>query len=151
MEGLKNILTNALLIFALVSIGFVFGKNSVKQSVLEAQTPLTSAIVVYYLHSSFRCETCNKIEQMSHDLVQRKYAHELKSGELEWQVVDFQLQEVLAKQFEVAASCVVVAQKSDGKVENYQRLDEVWTLIDNPPAFERYIARAIEKYKKAEV
>lgn len=151
MEGLQKIITNILLVFALVSIGFAFGKNSVKQMVVEAQSDSNSAVVVYYLHSTFRCETCNKIEQMSGELVHRQYGDELKSGEIEWRVIDFQIQETIAQQFEVAASCVVVAQMDKGVVQNYSRLDEVWTLIDNPPVFDQYITKAIDGYRKAEV
>ncbi|MDZ7820325.1 MAG: hypothetical protein U5N26_00105 [Candidatus Marinimicrobia bacterium] len=52
----------------------------------------------------------------------------------------------LAKQFEVAASCVVVARIRDGRIEDHQRLDEVWTLIGDPPAFNTYIRTAIDRY-----
>ncbi|MDZ7822564.1 MAG: hypothetical protein U5N26_12590 [Candidatus Marinimicrobia bacterium] len=52
----------------------------------------------------------------------------------------------LAEVFEVAASCVVVARIRDGRIEDHQRLDEVWTLIGDPPAFNAYIRTAIDRY-----
>jgi hypothetical protein len=148
MELLKKTLTNCLLAFALISIGFAFGKHSVKQSEPAAGLPQGNGrfIAVYYLHSTFRCTTCNTIEKMTFELLANSYSEELSTGEIVWQACDFQENEALAEQFEVAASCVVVAEIEDGNVVDYKRLDEVWTLTDNPQGFNSYISNFINDY-----
>ena len=59
----------------------------------------------------------------------------------------FQENEKLAKQFEVISSCVVVAMEKDGKIIEYKRLDEVWTLLDKPAEFNAYLSKAIQSFQ----
>jgi hypothetical protein len=149
MEVFKKILTNALLAFVLISIGFAWGKNSVvKSSVSAAALPTDQGrqVAVYYLHSTFRCVTCNTIEEMTRELLDQSYSESLADGSMLWIEADFQEDESLAKQFEVAASCVVVAQLENGEVIDYQRLDDVWTMMQDPEVFNLYISDAIEIY-----
>jgi len=148
MERFKNILTRVLLAFVLISIGFALGKHSVKS---DAPThSFTGAegdqVVVYYLHSTFRCVTCNSIEEMTRELLNSSYRSEMDAGTIRWIEADFQENETLARDFEVAASCVVVAEMVDGTINDYKRLDDVWTLMDDPEAFNAYISNAIDGY-----
>jgi hypothetical protein len=153
MEQLKKILSNGLLAFVLISIGFAMGKNSVKPQVVAPELPAVSSgqqVAVYYLHSTFRCATCNTIESMTRELLEQSYRQQLADGEIVWIEADFQENEALARQFEVAASCVVVAYMRDGEVTDYQRLDEVWTFMKVPEAFNLYVGDAIDAYLSAE-
>jgi len=149
MEKLKNIFTWILVIFALISIGFLLGKNSVKKNnQIEHSLKITEdkdIVAVYYLHTTFRCVTCNTIEQMTKDLINNSYQEELKKGKLIWREENFQENEDLAEKFQISSSCVVVAYISDGIIKDYKRLDEVWNLIKNPENFNQYISNAIEE------
>jgi len=156
MERTQRIVKNVLLAFVLVSIGFVLGKHSVRRSEVPVQQtpdqPETSAgelpvkLRVYYLHATFRCVTCNTIETMTRDLLDRQFGEALTDGRIEWQEADFQENESLAKQFDVIASCVVVAQMRGETVLDYKRLDEVWTLLKDVPRFNTYVGDAIRAY-----
>jgi hypothetical protein len=135
---------NLLLAFVLVSIGFAMGRHSVKSK--EAELPgMTdkSVIHVYYLHSTFRCTTCNTIEKMTKEFLDGNYKSELASGKMIFTEIDFQQNEQIAKRFGVVASCVVVAAEKDGKTVAFKRLDEVWTKMKTPDEFDKYIAAAI--------
>ncbi len=141
---------NLLLIFVFISIGFALGRHSVKPvapKTLPSSANKTS-VQVYYLHSTFRCTTCNTIEKMTKALLDRQYKAELASGNMVFHEVNFQTDEALAKQFGVAASCVVVAAIKDGKTVGFQRLDKVWTLMKDPSAFDKYINNAITAMKQ---
>lgn len=151
MDKLKIITTKILLIFVLVSIGFIFGKHSVKNKVntpdeLNILNNKNSYIAVYYLHSTFRCVTCNTIEKLTKKLLDTSYAQELKKGTIIWKEEDFQQNENLARKFEVIASCVVVAQVKDKEISDFVRLDEVWTKISDHNLFNEYIGNAIDGY-----
>jgi hypothetical protein len=150
MERVKKILTNCLLVFALISIGFALGKHSVKPDRLTNSLPNGNGfqVAVYYLHSTFRCVTCNTIRKMTRELLDNSYSNELADGKIQWIEDDFQENEALAKQFEVVASGVVVAEMKDGAVTDYKRLDQVWTLMKDPEAFNQYISDAINGYLK---
>ena len=149
MEKTKLILTRALVTFALVSFGFALGKHSVSNvNNSQASNGNGKYIAVYYMHSSFRCTTCNTIEKMTKELLDSSYSKELANGSMKWQEVDFQKDESLAKKFEVAASCVVVAQFNNGTIVDFKRLDKVWTLMKSHRLFNEYISNAIGSYIK---
>lgn len=145
---MKKILTNSLLAFVLVSIGFAAGKRMADQSA-DAKTLLPATgrhVVVYYLHATVRCVTCNTIEKMTRELLDNFYHQELADGTIQWIEADFQKHGDLAKQFKVVSSCVVVADVQDGTVVEYNRLDDVWTLMKDPFAFDEYVSGAIDPF-----
>ncbi len=149
MEKLKHLLTKALLAFALISIGFALGKHAAKPAAQSdgLQPGGTGRqVAVYYLHSTFRCVTCNTIESMTKALLDNAYSDELADGTIQWIEADFTDNTALAEQFEVVASCVVVAELQDGVVTDYKRLDEFWTLMQDQAAFNAYISVAIDGY-----
>lgn len=144
MNKLLPITRNLLLAFVFISIGYALGKNSLKPSSNTA-TAGNTGITVYYLHTTFRCSTCNRIEKQTIELLNREYAPELRDGKITIAKVNFQENETLAKKFGVLASCVVVAKTEDGKITSFERLDKVWDLLDKPDEFNRYINAAIKK------
>ena len=154
MERTQRIVKNALLAFVLVSIGFALGKHSVRREAAPADPTrnragageLSVRLRVYYLHATFRCVTCNTIERMTGDLLDQQFGDAVADGRIEWREADFQENEGLAKQFEVIASCVVVAKMRGETVLDYQRLDEVWTLLKDSSQFNTYVGDAIRSY-----
>ncbi|MFA7173098.1 MAG: nitrophenyl compound nitroreductase subunit ArsF family protein [Kiritimatiellia bacterium] len=148
MERAKNILTKLLIAFVLISIGFALGKHSARSDTSSATQSNMQGnyVAVYYMHSTFRCVTCNTIEKMTRELLDKSYAEELADGRIKWQEVDFQENEELARKFEIVSSCVVVAQVKDGEVSVFKRLDEVWTLMKDTDSFNQYIGDAINAY-----
>ncbi len=158
MKRLQPMVKNILLAFVLVSIGFVLGKHSVRQTSTPVQPPPADAealassdelpvkLRVYYLHATFRCATCNTIEKMTRDLLDQQFGDALADGRIQWQEADFQENEALAKQFDVIASCVVVARMRGETVVDYKRLDEVWTMLQDVPRFNTYVGNAIRVY-----
>jgi len=150
-KKIKDLLKVLLICFALISVGYMLGKNSAEGRNSENEISSTdNYVAVYYLHSTFRCETCNTIESMTKALLDREYHEALEDGSIQWREIDFMKNTALAKQFDIAASCVVVADIRDGSVLRYRRLDEVWTLLNDRSAFDDYIRTAIETYLNPE-
>jgi hypothetical protein len=142
------------LAFVWITLGFAVGKEvTLRAGRASAPHPAAAEPVgarpdraeVYYLHATFRCVTCNTIEQMTRSLLESKFGAELADGRIQWREADFQQEEALAKRYEVVSSCVIVVGVRDGKETGYQRLDGVWTLLNDPPAFEKYVGDAIRK------
>lgn len=154
----KTLTTRLLLAFVLFTLGFGVGKEVGRRQVAVAppdgaaagaggsSAKVAETVTVYYLHATFRCVTCNTIEAMAKEVVETQFAEALAAGRIEWYEGDFQLEEDLARRFGVVSSCVVVARRVGGRESEFQRLDEVWTLIDKPTEFREYIASAIRKY-----
>ena len=87
---------------------------------------------------------------MTKDLLDGAYARELAEGRIKWQEADFQENEALANKFEVFASCVVVARIENGNIVEFERLDDVWTLMNDQGAFNEYIGNVVDIYLKDE-
>ena len=150
----ENILKNLLLAFVLISIGFALGKNTVlhstgKTGASDENVKSGQFLLVYYVHANVRCETCNNIEKMTHELLETKFKKELADGRIEWRVVNFQKNEVFAKKFDVTTSGVIAVLMNGNKVVDYARLDDVWTLLGDPPAFNGYLEKAFLKFISA--
>lgn len=143
------LLKNFLLAFALISIGYALGKHSGApcSSNDSQEVNHKTAIHVYYLHSAFRCSTCNTIEKMTKDFLYSKYKDQLDSGKMLFSEVNFQQNTKLANRFKVVASCVVVAAEKNGKTIDFKRLDEVWTKMENKTSFDKYIEDAVTDMK----
>jgi len=145
-KKLQHITTQVLIAFTLLSIGFVFGKSSVQTTngTSTNQISQDSHIRVYYMHGTVRCYTCNTIESMAREIVHTKYAPQLNNNSIVWEDIDFQKKPDYAKQFQVVASCVVVAKIENGNTIKFKRLDEVWTKVKSKPEFNSYISEAID-------
>ena len=78
-------------------------------------------VVVYYLHATFRCVTCNTIEKMTRSVLETRFSDALSDGRIEWRVADFQQEEALAKRYEIVSSGVLVVNIRDGKETGFRR------------------------------
>jgi len=150
----KKVISNLLLAFVLISIGFAIGKETALNGARKARAGEVAAatqpsgsdkVIVYYMHQTFRCVTCNQIESMTGELIRTDFAQELADGHIEWKKVNFQEDEELAKRYNVASSTVVVVRLQDGKEIGHQNLDKVWTLSSNRDEFIKYVSGAIRE------
>jgi len=110
-----------------------------------ASDPLSDGLVVYYFHGE-RCATCRSIESQAHKVVESDFAPQLASGAMAWRVVNYltpagkELQEL----FQVSDPVVVLVRMKAGEIDVWDRLDRVWALKDDPPAFAEYVRGEIQ-------
>lgn len=104
-------------------------------------------LVVYYFHSNIRCPTCRSIESQAEETVQTNFAPQLRNGEMIWKIVNYEqpAAKPLATKFEIQMPVVVLARMKNGQVENWKRLDEVWAVVGDKPAFTKYVKEEIER------
>ena len=64
-----------------------------------------------------------------------------------WKILNYEQprQRALAKKFEIQMPVVVLARMKDGEIEDWKRLDEVWALVGDKPAFAKYVRDEIER------
>jgi hypothetical protein len=108
-------------------------------------------VVVTYFHSNFRCSTCLTIEAWSKLTVQKAYASELKSGRIQWRVINIDQpgSEHFKKDYNLSGSTVIVSALKNGKQARWKNLDKVWDLLGDASAFERYIRDEVDGFIKA--
>ncbi len=139
-----------LLFFAIFTLGYGLGKDSAaSRATTVPPAPVAAGedkVLVYYLHTTFRCVTCNSIERQARELVERDFAEEVATGKVEWHAANFQEREDLAKRYEISASTLVIVRIEDGVEAEYRRLDDVWQVFDQPEKFTAYVGEAIRDY-----
>lgn len=108
-------------------------------------------LVVYYFHGNMRCATCEAIESQSREVVHTDFASQLESGGVIWKVLNFERPPGadLAKTFEIDTSIVVLVRMKGGRIEEWNRLDKVWALWDDNPAFADFVRGEISEMLKA--
>ncbi len=152
---LKKTISNLLLAFVLVTIGFAIGKEVTLRSARRSQvrgSPATAPAtagdrtIVYYLHPTMHCVTCNAMERMTRKVIERNFADLVRQGQIEWRSEDFQENERLARKHNVASSTVVLVRIRGGQEISARRLDEVWNLAGKPAAFQSYVRQAISEF-----
>ena len=148
---MKLWLARVLLFFAIFTLGFGLGKAVGLRRVAAgrdaAPAPTVAAAtdkaVVYYLHATFRCATCNGIEELAKRVVEEDFASEYAVGKVEWRTANFQERTDLAARYGVASSTIVVVDVEGGEEKGFRRLDEVWTLCAQPGALAEHVSGAI--------
>ncbi|NQV31461.1 MAG: hypothetical protein HQ515_02150 [Phycisphaeraceae bacterium] len=149
-EKIINILKYSLLAFTLITIGFAIGKEvTLRRVQLEAPSSGTVSgdkVVVYYAHATIRCVSCETIERLTHETLDEQFSEAVAAGRLAFKEVNFQEDSAFAKQYEIVANCVIVSQVKQGQEVRHQRLDEVWDLYEDPPAFKQFLGDAIRAH-----
>lgn len=104
-------------------------------------------LVVYYFHSNTSCPTCQAIESQSHETVQADFKARLDRGEVIWKILNYEqpAASALAKKFEIQMPVVVLAKMKAGQIQDWKRLDKVWGLVGDKPAFSAHLRKEINK------
>ncbi len=139
-----------LLAFVLLTIGFVMGKEFTRHS-LQAESVYgdqgrQDRVAVYYTHASVSCVTCTTMERLIKETLDEQFADALAGQTLSFQKVDFQRDKAFAQRYQIVANAVVVTLIRQGKEQDFQRLDDIWTLYEDPAAFKQYVGDAIQSY-----
>jgi hypothetical protein len=146
----KKVLAGLLAAFALVSIGYALGKETTLQR-LQAAGPADAPgaggaadrVVLYYMHPTFRCVTCNAMQKSILEVVNGEFADALAASRLEWKEVNFDEDTTLAGRYNVATSSLVVVRFQGGQEADHKTLDEIWTAKDDPDALKALVRQAV--------
>ena len=149
----KSLVTAGLSLFVLASVVTLIlketgtGQTPTAGKPAEAKPGSGRKLIAYYLHGQVRCVTCNDIEKTAQETVESGFTKELQSGRIEWRTVNYEEpgNEHFAKEFKLAAPCVVLASMRDGKQQNWKSLPEVWELIGDKPAFRTFIEKSVRE------
>ncbi|MCG2713062.1 MAG: nitrophenyl compound nitroreductase subunit ArsF family protein, partial [Candidatus Omnitrophica bacterium] len=124
-------------VFVFLCLGFVMAEDSAG-----------SKIIAYYFHGDYRCSNCYKIEQYSKEAIDKYFAKELASGELEYKVVniDEKGNGHFAEDYKLYTRSLVISRIKGGKEVEYKNLEKVWNYLDNKGAFHNYVKEEITKF-----
>jgi hypothetical protein len=137
--------------FVLVTIGFAIGKEVTLRRMKAPATAPTmdtnrNGVMVYYAHATIRCVSCETIERLTQETLDEQFGPDVAAGRVVFKEINFQENTAFARQYEIVANCVIVSRMVQGQETRHQRLDKVWELYENPPAFKQYLGDAIRAY-----
>ncbi|HNR13491.1 MAG TPA: nitrophenyl compound nitroreductase subunit ArsF family protein [Thermodesulfobacteriota bacterium] len=115
---------------------------------LTASAQPADKVVVYYFHSDMRCPTCHKIEQYTKAAVETSFAEEIKTGLVEFAVINTDRDENshYLKDYQLYTKSVIVSLVKQGKEQKYKNLAKIWNLVGNKEQFSEYIKTEINTY-----
>ena len=151
---MKKIIQPILLIIVALGIGaFVWDKfslNPVARNAAvtaEAQAVDKANVVVTYFTTDVRCVSCKKIESLTRETLQRDFADAMEQGQLRFQTINIDREDNkhYIKDYDLAFKTVVVARQSQEAAMDWEKLDDVWTLLNEPADFAVYVSSAVAK------
>ncbi len=146
---MQKFITNLLLIFVFVTIGFALGKRAGqsenRQNTTGQKIENANYVQVLYFHGNQRCKTCKLIESMAENSVNHAFKDKLDKS-VKWNVLNYQSEVKLAKKFDLSFSTVVVTKVENGEIVDFQRLDGVWEKLNDEISFNEYLEDAVNAY-----
>jgi hypothetical protein len=127
----KTIFFLITLLFALYSVPLAAG----------AAAQNDTKFFVYYFHTTGRCPTCIKMEKYTNEAMKAYFPNELKSGKIEFKVVNVEMPENdhFIKDYGLYTKSVVLSAVNSGKELRWKNLDKIWTKVRDRNEFMNYI------------
>ncbi len=156
----KRIITAVLLAFVIASIAFLAfkefrtgtpsglsdavameKKTGSAEAAGKAQQQKGHQVIAYYFHTTFRCTTCYRIEQLTNEAIRAGFPDELKNGSLQWKIVNVEDagNDHFIKDYQLFTKSVVLVDMKDGAEVRWKNLKDVWKFVDKKDAFTKYI------------
>lgn len=111
---------------------------------------MRGGVMVYYFHGNVRCPTCEAIEAQAHETLKSRFAAQLERGEIGWKTINYEQPAAveLVDRFAIQMPVVVLVKMKDGKIGQWRRLDKVWGLVKDKPAFAQYLREEVDQMLK---
>ncbi len=103
-------------------------------------------LVVYYFHTTFRCRSCNLIEQFTKEAVESGFAEELKKGLIELKIINVEEKgnEHFTEEYKLYTKSVIISDVRNGKETSWKNLEKVWQLLGDQNNFKEYIQTEVK-------
>lgn len=107
-------------------------------------------VYAYYFHTTYRCATCLKIENLSKMTIEKYFAKELKENNIVFISVNVELPENrhYVEDYQLYTKSLIFSLIKDGKELKWKNLDKVWLKVRNEEDFERYVKEEMENFLK---
>ena len=105
-------------------------------------------IIAYYFHGTYRCPSCETIEEWSHEAIKNSFQDELKNGRLVWKALNVEEAQNrhFIKDYSLCTKSLIISEMNGEKEVRWKNLDKVWQLLRNQEKFFSYVEGEIKKY-----
>ncbi|MEW6173968.1 MAG: nitrophenyl compound nitroreductase subunit ArsF family protein [Bacillota bacterium] len=121
------------------------GKTVAKPPANEPAAKEPGTVIAYYFRGSTRCYSCVTIENYAREAIEAGFSDALKDGRLQWKVVNVEEpgNEHFIQDYQLYSQSVVLVEIKDGKQTKWKNLAEVWPLLNDKAAFQRYVQEEV--------
>jgi hypothetical protein len=114
----------------------------------QAAAGITDGVIAYYFHGDKRCRTCLAIEAYTKEAIEKGFAEQIESGELELRVVnvDEPANQHFIDDYELATKSVILAEYRGGAEQRWKNLGMIWEYVGDKEIFLDYVRRETEEY-----
>lgn len=143
----------------LVGIGCAVARAAAPEKAAQSQTPVATRtavtpspephrVIAYYLHTTYRCPTCRKLEAYAREAIESGFPEEIKTGRLVWQAVDFEKKanKHFVKDFQLYTKSLVLVDEARGEQLRWKNLPKIWELWRDKDAFFTYVQDETRAY-----
>ena len=113
--------------------------------------PLPDALVVYCFHPAEHCASCEKIENYTHEVLEKSFTAPLKQGQVVWRVANYESPQNthFADEYQIISTCIVLVDGRAGHSGKWKNLQQqAWELVDNKKAFQDFVRGEIQEALK---
>lgn len=113
-------------------------------------TPMSHYISATYFHTTARCPTCHKIEQLSSQAVTSNFENELKTGKVVWRVINVDESENkhYNTDYQLYTKSLIISEVKDSKEVRWKNLEKIWTFVRDEEKFDAYVKTEINDWLK---
>jgi hypothetical protein len=103
--------------------------------------PASHQVIVYYFHTTRRCETCRNFEAYTDELLKNYFPQELEKGTVVYRVINTDLPENnhFIDEYQLITKSIVLSDVREGKQVRWKNLDRIWELAHNKDDFVKYV------------
>jgi hypothetical protein len=107
-----------------------------------------ATIYVTYFHTTARCVSCLKIEDLTNATMTTRFAEPIAQERIVWRTVNVDVPENnhYVKDYGLYTKSVVVSEVKNGREVRWKNLDQVWQLLRDTEAFQGYVEREIRAF-----
>jgi hypothetical protein len=112
--------------------------------------PMPHYISATYFHTTARCPTCHKIEELSAQAVTLNFENELKTGKVVWRVINVDEPENkhYNDDYQLYTKSLIISEVKDGKEVRWKNLEKIWVLVRDDEKFDAYVKDEITDWLK---
>lgn len=114
----------------LLTAGICLAQNGNTQKISK-----NNIVEVLYFHGKQRCITCNAIEKLTKEVIEKDFAQQLKDGRIIFKVIDISTPqgEKIADKYEVTWSSLYINKWKNGKETKNNMTDFGFSYAKNSP------------------
>lgn len=108
----------------------------------------SATVVVTYFRATARCMSCLKIEDLTNATMTTRFSGPIAEKRVVWRVLNVDEPEFnhYIKDYRLYTKSVVVSEVKEGKEVRWKNLDQVWSLLKDPAAFQSYVEREVQAF-----